>query len=614
MEPGPVARLNLDDNDVDIWEQGCAPDCDTEPFEAFPEPPGYPWDNLDQTPWLPIPAEEDDDPMQQELALDTGIPDHWPAEVLTFPGPTGRDLSNGQAALRRRLRGKQLPLPAYEPSEEEARKFRESECFKKFRLLTPKYRRRVLKTIHQLKFRAMGRAKLGRGVTLKDGATYRFSSEIQFARESERFVSHLLSSIANSERDFSNSLRGAAMTLWLDREAPNVSSDSQALIASGPAIMLTWQGEFGIMDRVILGVQAGDDVNSVCAKVRADSGASELWLRLQAKLRAWSLAHKFEHYAIAVELCTKTYLNEGLVRIHVHAWLKLDQGNRRQPRTLPLSGVSFCGVTPHCRGFGDKTGGLDRSRRNVYSGCFYVMVPKIGGVWSFSTTNMHVDYTVQPFWVTTLYAGRKITAAVAKAMFTAAVVSAESNLKNLETVERQLEDAAVEDERLAVEAHLRARQKPFRVIPEVQRWLRSFDTIRDRYRFLVLDGPSQVGKTRYVGSLTSVDAFLNVDCAGAVTPDLRSFRRSRHKLVLYDEAGPELVIHCKKLFQSSVDLVRLGSSATNMYCYTVWMHRVKQVVCSNKWQQECQALTLADRSWIEANSVYVYVDQPLWQE
>jgi hypothetical protein len=132
MEPGPVARLNLDDNDVDIWEQGCAPDWDTEPFEAFPEPPEDPWDNLDQTPWLPIPAEEDDDPMQQELALDTGIPDHWPAEVFTFPGPTGRDLSNGQAALRRRLRGKQLPLPANEPSEEEARKFRESECSKRF--------------------------------------------------------------------------------------------------------------------------------------------------------------------------------------------------------------------------------------------------------------------------------------------------------------------------------------------------------------------------------------------------------------------------------------------------------------------------------------------------
>jgi hypothetical protein len=56
-----------------------------------------------------------------------------------------------------------------------------------------------------------------------------------------------------------------------------------------------------------------------------------------------------------------------------------------------------------------------------------------------------------------------------------------------------------------------------------------------------------------------------------VTPDLRSLRRSLRNVTLYAEAGPEMVIRCMKLSPSSVDVVRVGTAATDMYCYGLWM-------------------------------------------
>ena len=242
------------------------------------------------------------------------------------------------------------------------------------------------------------------------------------------------------------------------------------------------------------------------------------------------------------------------------------------------------------------------------------MVPKNGCVWSVSTVRMSVDYQVQPFWVTTLYAGRKITYDVAKRMYAAGVVSAETNLRNLETVERYRQEAEMEEERGAVDVRLRLRQKPFRVVPQVAKWMQTFEVLKDRYAFLVLDGPSQVGKTRFVASLTGPQNFLCIDCACVVQPDLRCFRRGTHKVVLYDEMSAEVVIRCKMLFQSGADLVRMGSSSTNMYAYAVWMHQVMQVVCSNKWREQVTQLPAEDRSWLEVNCVHLHVERALWQE
>ena len=94
---------------------------------------------------------------------------------------------------------------------------------------------------------------------------------------------------------------------------------------------------------------------------------------------------------------------------------------------------------------------------------------------------------------------------------------------------------------------------------------------------------------------------------------MKAFLRGQHTVILFDEARATMVIRCKKLFQASSDLVQLATSATNMMSYVVWVHAVRMVIASNRWKQDLEALDQQDRAWIEANSIYVFVDTPLFQ-
>ena len=80
----------------------------------------------------------------------------------------------------------------------------------------------------------------------------------------------------------------------------------------------------------------------------------------------------------------------------------------------------------------------------------------------------------------------------------------------------------------------------------------------------------------------------------------------------FAEAHVAMVVRCKKLFQASVDPTTYGSSATNAFIHTVWMRGIKLVIASNCWKQELENVAPEVRNWITENSVYVYVDTPLW--
>ena len=124
-----------------------------------------------------------------------------------------------------------------------------------------------------------------------------------------------------------------------------------------------------------------------------------------------------------------------------------------------------------------------------------------------------------------------------------------------------------------------------------------------------------MGKTRVVQNalVDSPEQALILDCADAVVPALKgNYVRSKHPLIMFDEAHASMIIRCKKLFQASVNPVTYGSSPTNQFVHTVWLHGVKLVIGSNCWKEEVSKLEESEREWIDNNSVYVYVDSPLW--
>ena len=122
------------------------------------------------------------------------------------------------------------------------------------------------------------------------------------------------------------------------------------------------------------------------------------------------------------------------------------------------------------------------------------------------------------------------------------------------------------------------------------------------------------GKTLFCRShsLGSGGSLLEIDCAGADTPDLTHFEFGKHTMVLCDEGSAEMVLRYKKLFQASASYTRLASSRTNCHAHDVWVHGVKFVVTSNRWYWELQMMAFEDSDWLWLNSVFVYVDRPLW--
>ena len=155
--------------------------------------------------------------------------------------------------------------------------------------------------------------------------------------------------------------------------------------------------------------------------------------------------------------------------------------------------------------------------------------------------------------------------------------------------------------------------RPCRELPAVSAWEASFAQTCFRYNSLVLDGPSKMGKTLFCRSRSlGSGELLELDCAGADTPDLTAFEFGRHTMILCDEASSSMVLRYKKLFQASASYCVLGSSKMNCHAYEVWPHAVKFVVASNRWKAELDKFPAEDSSWLCANSVYVYLDRLLW--
>ena len=153
--------------------------------------------------------------------------------------------------------------------------------------------------------------------------------------------------------------------------------------------------------------------------------------------------------------------------------------------------------------------------------------------------------------------------------YTGTSVSSAKNVPNLlanfERVQREITKTNLEKEVRHTMRILAEQMRPWRIIPEVNGWEATFETVRFRYNFLVLDGPSKMGKTLFYRSrsLGSPRSLLEIDCAGDDTPDLTSYEYGLHTMVLCDEGSAEMVLCYKKPFQASASYTRLASSRPN---------------------------------------------------
>ena len=465
--------------------------------------------------------------------------------------------------------------------------------------------------------RHLDRIKKGGTVKLKSGSSLHCTSLPMFLDNQNELRDKLLYDLAMSD-DADEDMVGAASHRWFQAvgesplgKPPSASAGSKKAgdIIRMHMLLLTWHGDFGasgVDTASFRQLEMVDLERAIC-----DHPAVKMaWDVLRNELLALNDRFGFGGLAFALEICTRTWLDTHSLKLHVHGWIL--QGPRRA--RMSISDLALTSAsTPHFSVYGQSA----RRGMSMFAGCFYCTCKKAGQLFIESTKEAHVDYGVKADWILRLYSAGKISFAEAQNHLVRQVHGVKQIMADLEYAKQFLE-ARDEDVRISnVLDTLRKIEKPFRVIPEVSVWATQYDPLvpLDRYRFLVLDGPSRTGKTRFVqGALVKNPSQACIlDCADAIVPPLKgNFCRNKHSLVMFDEAHAAMIIRCKKLFQASVNRTTYGSSATNIFVHTVWMHGIQLVVGSNVWAAEVANLDKPDQEWISQNSVYIHVDQPLW--
>ena len=130
---------------------------------------------------------------------------------------------------------------------------------------------------------------------------------------------------------------------------------------------------------------------------------------------------------------------------------------------------------------------------------------------------------------------------------------------NADRVRQEQETAC----RQNLEAAMQHLLKPSRIIPAVSTWLRLLQDgfgSATRFPFLVLHGASRYGKTQFARQLFGAARTLVVSCQGVKQPNLKSFSRSKHKAIVFDEADHTLILANKQLFQAGTVSILLAQS------------------------------------------------------
>ena len=395
----------------------------------------------------------------------------------------------------------------------------------------------------------------------------------------------------------------------LVRGAPSLSGNVNFGVHSGkPASKLyALNGAWGLVPREIFTpTDVVVDVDTVASAVLTSDWFShlrELFLKWFVEfINTWHVSE----YAWAAEVSPTTILLPAQhVRVHFHVAFRAPH-----PVHAMFGERLFQNVSPPIASLlvGERVRGAARG----YHCFFYTQAQKKGRVDGGGNVHMFKDYLVQGDWILQLLQGEKITCAVARSMSVHTVRNLPGMLRTLSAYETASAEEALASHVRAVQAELQHNRCPFKHIDVVSEWLAEFDVLRARYRFLILDGPSCVGKSQFACALASHGSVCFCDCQSAQQPDLRSFRPLQDEVIVMDEAAPSLVIRNKRLFQAPAEWVQLGLSATNMYSYRQWVHRVKIVVCCNDWIAGLNSLSASEKKWIHDNSRYHFEDDKLW--
>ena len=390
-------------------------------------------------------------------------------------------------------------------------------------------------------------------------------------------------------------------------------------------VLLTWIGMWGRLEPMCvptLDLQTADleslCVDSLCAELAQLPQVREMWEKVKAALATLVSQLRAFRYTGSMELCTDTLLKEKRLQLHVHLFVHSGYSADQPPfRVESAQSLELFGVPPHMSACHSavKARGRNSNEASAAAGHYYLAMPKKGKVFMhWANVEPFKQYGVKDQWIHQFWQQDKLSNAAARAEFVNCKKGIRQHTENVELYERLVREREAESRRAVTAAALLQMTLPNVVIPEVAAWVESRKTLRDRYKFLVLEGVSQVGKTSFARGLMGREACLVMDCSGDNTPCLRQYDGARHHVLVFDEGKASMVLCHKKLFQASIDEVTCGSSPTNQHAYVVCVHAACIIVTSNTWSEDLAGASEADREWLVNNSLHLRIFGALWQK
>ena len=155
--------------------------------------------------------------------------------------------------------------------------------------------------------------------------------------------------------------------------------------------------------------------------------------------------------------------------------------------------------------------------------------------------------------------------------------------------------------------------RPFIQHPVVDAWKTQFADqkygVEWRFKFLLLRGCSQAGKTVFAENLWGAENTVVVQCQGLGDdlPSLRHLERSEHKCIVFDEIHHSAVLNNKALFQAGKNILELAQSKCGGFRYSVFPYQIALICCSNRFATtKAEGLESdEDEDWMKANCVSV---------
>ena len=193
-----------------------------------------------------------------------------------------------------------------------------------------------------------------------------------------------------------------------------------------------------------------------------------------------------------------------------------------------------------------------------------------------------------------------------------------ASLKHLGAWQDLQQEAIMERRQRDAKASFEAAKYGFKTLAVVQEWKLQYEpenTLgRTRSKFLILEGPSRFGKTRFACDLFGADQTCVINCQGVQQPYLARYDAAKHKAIVLDEPSAELVGRCKVFLQAGLDGCELYQSATQRYTRWYCVFNVPIIICTNDWSSAAVKIDWELWKWIQENSVHVQIEDYLYLE